>query len=262
MLADAIARAVEDEPDYLIEASTLTGAQLVALGTRVIGAMGERRLARPRSPRPATRSARRSGRCRCRRSCGPAWTPRSPTWPTSPADRLGGMLVGGAFLGEFVPDGLPWVHLDIAGPAFNKGSAAGLHAQGRDRRRRAHDHRAVERSRRLTATALVGGARPPAPTAGAGCGRRGCGSARRATAAQPQRIASGSSPHRASTSASSELPCRGRTGEDVEPGVDDQHHRRRPPRPARSPGAGAARRRPARRASSHIAQSKPSQATS
>src|SRR5207244_6113200 len=41
VLADAIMRALEDEPDYLIEASTLTGAQLVALGTRVIGAMGE-----------------------------------------------------------------------------------------------------------------------------------------------------------------------------------------------------------------------------
>jgi len=32
-------------------------------------------------------------------------------------ERWGGMLVSGAFLGDFVPDGLPWVHLDIAGPA-------------------------------------------------------------------------------------------------------------------------------------------------
>ncbi len=38
---------------------------------------------------------------------------------TLTGERWGGMLVGGAFLGEFVPDGLPWVHLDIAGPAFN-----------------------------------------------------------------------------------------------------------------------------------------------
>ena len=27
------------------------------------------------------------------------------------------------FLGEFVPAGLPWVHLDIAGPAYNQGGA-------------------------------------------------------------------------------------------------------------------------------------------
>ena len=32
ILADAIVRACEDEPDYLIETSTLTGAQIVALG--------------------------------------------------------------------------------------------------------------------------------------------------------------------------------------------------------------------------------------
>ena len=35
ILADAIVRACEDNPDYLIETSTLTGGQLVALGTRV-----------------------------------------------------------------------------------------------------------------------------------------------------------------------------------------------------------------------------------
>ena len=29
------------------------------------------------------------------------------------------MLAAGAFLGEFVADGVPWAHLDIAGPAFN-----------------------------------------------------------------------------------------------------------------------------------------------
>ena len=38
-------------------------------------------------------------------------------------DRWAGMLIAGRFLGEFVPDGLPWVHLDIAGPAFNQGGA-------------------------------------------------------------------------------------------------------------------------------------------
>ena len=31
--------------------------------------------------------------------------------------RWGGMLVAGTFLREFVPDGLPWAHIDIAGPA-------------------------------------------------------------------------------------------------------------------------------------------------
>ncbi|MGB0970274.1 MAG: leucyl aminopeptidase, partial [Mycobacterium sp.] len=40
ILADAIVRACQDEPDYLIETSTLTGAQTVALGARTPGVMG------------------------------------------------------------------------------------------------------------------------------------------------------------------------------------------------------------------------------
>ena len=40
ILADAIAYASEDKPDYLIDAATLTGAQLVALGLRTSGVMG------------------------------------------------------------------------------------------------------------------------------------------------------------------------------------------------------------------------------
>ncbi|MET0702278.1 MAG: leucyl aminopeptidase, partial [Mycobacterium sp.] len=40
ILADAIVRACEDKPDYLMETSTLTGAQTVALGARIPGVMG------------------------------------------------------------------------------------------------------------------------------------------------------------------------------------------------------------------------------
>ena len=40
-------------------------------------------------------------------------------------DRAAHMIQGGTFLREFVPDGLPWVHIDIAGPAYNTGSAYG-----------------------------------------------------------------------------------------------------------------------------------------
>ncbi len=72
ILADAISRAVEDEPDYLIETSTLTGAQLVALGSRVIGA--SRRCATGSVPQ-ATGPAKPCGRCRCPRTCAAAWTP-------------------------------------------------------------------------------------------------------------------------------------------------------------------------------------------
>jgi leucyl aminopeptidase len=121
VLADAIARAVEDEPDYLIEASTLTGAQLVALGTRVIGAMGE-----PRWRDAVTAAGNAVGES--------VWAMPLPDELRSgldssvadianiTGDRWGGMLVGGQFLSDFIPDDLPWVHLDIAGPAWNLGS--------------------------------------------------------------------------------------------------------------------------------------------
>jgi leucyl aminopeptidase len=122
VLADAITRAVEDAPDRLIEASTLTGAQLVALGPRVIGAMGE-----PGWRDEVVAAAQRAGEA--------AWAMPLPDEirkdldsPVAdlvnvPGERFGGMLVAGRFLGEFVPDGLPWVHLDIAGPAYNNGGA-------------------------------------------------------------------------------------------------------------------------------------------
>jgi leucyl aminopeptidase len=51
-------------------------------------------------------------------------------------ERMGGMLVAGLFLKEFVgqrADGqgqIPWAHLDIAGPAFNAKGAKGHHPKG------------------------------------------------------------------------------------------------------------------------------------
>ena len=37
----------------------------------------------------------------------------------------GGALTAGLFLREFVGEGIPWVHLDIAGPAFNEAGEDG-----------------------------------------------------------------------------------------------------------------------------------------
>ena len=79
VLADGIVRAGEDDPNALIEVSTLTGGQLVALGTRVIGAMGEPGAARPRRLRWEQRWRERCGRCRFPTSCVRVSTRRSPT---------------------------------------------------------------------------------------------------------------------------------------------------------------------------------------
>ncbi|HEU4911703.1 MAG TPA: leucyl aminopeptidase, partial [Actinomycetes bacterium] len=41
-----------------------------------------------------------------------------------------GMLVAGLFLQEFVPDGLRWAHLDIAGPSWNESGPHGYTGKG------------------------------------------------------------------------------------------------------------------------------------
>ena len=58
------------------------------------------------------------GRFRCPTTTAPAWTHRSPTSRTSAAAGGGGALTAGLFLRDFVGDGIPWAHLDIAGPAW------------------------------------------------------------------------------------------------------------------------------------------------
>ena len=131
ILADALVRAQEDAPDYLFETSTLTGGQVVALGKRVAGVMGDAAL------------------CERVRAAGdrvgePAWPMPIPdevrkgmdsevadiSQTNSGMDRAGHMLQGGAFLREFVTEGLPWVHLDIAGPAYHAGEPTGYWTKG------------------------------------------------------------------------------------------------------------------------------------
>ena len=45
-------------------------------------------------------------------------------------ERTGGMLTAGLFLREFVPEGIRWAHIDMAGPAFNKGEPYGYTSKG------------------------------------------------------------------------------------------------------------------------------------
>ncbi|MBW0014775.1 leucyl aminopeptidase [Mycobacterium sp.] len=129
ILADAIVRACEDNPDYLIETSTLTGAQTVALGARIPGVMGSDEF----RDRVAAISQRVGEN---------AWPMPLPDelkedLKSTVADlsnisgqRFAGMLVAGVFLREFVADGVSWVHLDVAGPAYNTGSPWGYTPKG------------------------------------------------------------------------------------------------------------------------------------
>jgi leucyl aminopeptidase len=122
VLADAILRALEDEPDCLIETSTLTGAQLISLGPRVIGAMGTDAL-RDRVVAAGGSAGESVWPMPLPEELRAGLDSQVADIANVPADRWASMLVGGRFLGEYLPEGMEWVHLDIAGPAWNTGSA-------------------------------------------------------------------------------------------------------------------------------------------
>ena len=131
VLADVLAASAADSPDVLIDVATLTGAQLVALGPLVGGVM-----ANDDGLRDAVVDAgRRAGEAMWAMPL-PAELAKGLESPVAdlvnlPADsRGGGMLVGGLFLQEFVPSGVRWAHLDIAGPAFNESGPHGYTPKG------------------------------------------------------------------------------------------------------------------------------------
>ena len=118
ILADALVYAAGDEPDEIIDIATLTGAQLVALGSRVAGAMGNDGPLRD----AVVEAGARAGESLWPMPLPPELRPSldSPVADLANiGDRNGGMLTAALFLQEFVPPHLPWVHLDIAGPSFN-----------------------------------------------------------------------------------------------------------------------------------------------
>ncbi|MEU6675562.1 leucyl aminopeptidase [Streptomyces sp. NPDC046853] len=129
VLADAIAKASEDKPDAIVDVATLTGAMMMALGSRTFGIM-------------ANDDAFRAAIHDASEEAGePSWPMPLPEHlrkgmdsPTADianmGERMGGGLVAGLFLKEFVGEGITWAHLDIAGPAFNEGGPFGYTPKG------------------------------------------------------------------------------------------------------------------------------------
>ncbi len=114
VLADGLSLAVEDGPDAIVDIATLTGACMVALGTRIAGVVGNDQgiIDKVRAASAATdeqvwqlpleKSYRKlldSNVADMRNIGGPH----------------GGAITASLFLHEFVGD-VPWAHLDIAGP--------------------------------------------------------------------------------------------------------------------------------------------------
>ena len=119
ILADALALAVEKRPSWIIDVATLTGACVVALGEDIAGLMGHDMM--------LIDAVKTAGH-----EMGelfwelPLHMPYTEQLKTEIADiknigkRWAGAITGGLFLKEFVPDEIPWVHADIAGPAVKE----------------------------------------------------------------------------------------------------------------------------------------------
>jgi leucyl aminopeptidase len=127
VLADAIVRAAQDRPDSIIDVATLTAAMKMALGHRIFGVMSNDDGLRDRIVRAAGDTGEQAW---------PMPLPQHLRTKSHIADiansgeRMGGGLAAGIFLQEFVPDGIPWAHLDIAGPAFNEAEPYGYTPRG------------------------------------------------------------------------------------------------------------------------------------
>jgi leucyl aminopeptidase len=131
VLADGITTASAAKPDLIVDVATLTGACVIALGNRVSGVFANDDDLLEEIPQ----IAESAGEC---------------MWPLPIPDEMndkvrttkiadlsqhnpeawGGALFAAAFLREFVGQGIPWAHLDIAGPAFNDGAPFGYTPKG------------------------------------------------------------------------------------------------------------------------------------
>ena len=146
VLADAIVRATQDDPDYLIETSTLTGAQLVALGDRTMGVMGTEDF-RDRVAELARETGEGGWAMPLPEELREGLDSQLADIANVAGNRLGGMLVAGHYLKEFIPEGLT-----VGAPGHRRAGvqhreAVRLHrfrryrGAGADAARRARGHR-------------------------------------------------------------------------------------------------------------------------
>jgi leucyl aminopeptidase len=129
VLGDGMVLASRQSPDVLVDIATLTGMQAVALGKGIAGLMG--------NDDATVDRIRASGT-----AAGEAYWPMplpaeyrasldSPVADIAhKADAQGGMLTAGLFLKEFVGEGIPWAHLDIASTGWNSAGPNGWLPKG------------------------------------------------------------------------------------------------------------------------------------
>jgi leucyl aminopeptidase len=116
ILSDALTYSLKYQPKAIIDLATLTGACVIALGDHVVGLFGNDESLQKKIEEASQKTGEKVWRL-------PLWDEYFDYMKSDVADfrnvgtRAAGAIIGGIFLSKFV-EKAPWVHLDIAGPAF------------------------------------------------------------------------------------------------------------------------------------------------
>lgn len=138
VLADGLVAASEEQPDAIVDVATLTGAAMVALGTRYAAVMGsddlvDQVLTAGKETGELLWPMPLPGELRATINSDVADIANA-----NPGNTAGGALLAGVFLQEFVgrtggaddAPRIPWAHLDIAGPAKSPAAPYGFTGKG------------------------------------------------------------------------------------------------------------------------------------
>ena len=116
ILADALAFASESRPDAVVDAATLTGSIVVALGRKCAGLFANDEALAEEVLEASRKEGERTWRMPLIDDyAGELDSPVADM--KNIASRWGGSIFAALFLRKFVAKGIPWAHLDIAGTA-------------------------------------------------------------------------------------------------------------------------------------------------
>jgi leucyl aminopeptidase len=122
VLADCLSHAIDEGAERVVDLATLTGAVIVALGSTYAGLMGNEQEFAAQISDAGERSGEILWRLPLHEEYDELIKGTYADLDNAPEARKAGTIVGAAFLSNFVGD-VPWVHLDIAGSAWDLGRA-------------------------------------------------------------------------------------------------------------------------------------------
>jgi leucyl aminopeptidase len=117
ILADGLSYAVRQKPDEIIDLATLTGACVVALGSLISGALSNEPKLLAKFQAATEAEGERIWEMPLVKEYRDDIRSKVADIKNIGGGREAGTIIGGLFLQEFVGD-TPWIHLDIAGPAY------------------------------------------------------------------------------------------------------------------------------------------------